>query len=101
MKRIALFLATNVAVLAVLAIAIQVFGLESYLDEQGGLNLTSLLIFAAIIGFSGSLISLAISKKAAKWSTKAQVIEQPRNSTEQWLLATVQRHAQAEARSVS
>lgn len=95
MKRIILFIATNVAVLAVLAVASQLFGLEGYLDAQGGINLTGLLIFAAIIGFSGSLISLAISKKAAKWSTKAKVIEQPANSAEQWLVATVQRHAQA------
>lgn len=95
MKRIVLFVGTNLAVLAVLAIASQLLGLEGYLNEQGGIDLTSLLIFAAIIGFSGSLISLAISKKAAKWSTGAQVIERPRNSTEQWLMATVQRHAQA------
>jgi heat shock protein HtpX len=95
MKRILLFVGTNVAVLAVLAIAMQVLGLESYFDAQGGLDLTSLLIFAGIIGFSGSFISLAISKKAAKWSTGAQVIEQPRNATEQWLVSTVQRHARA------
>lgn len=95
MKRIILFLGTNLAVVAVLAVVSQVLGLEGYFDAQGGLDLTSLLIFAAIIGFAGSLISLAISKKAAKWSTGARVIEQPTNSTEQWLVATVQRHAQA------
>ena len=94
MKRIILFVGTNLAVLAVLGIASQLLGLESYFDAQGGLDLTSLLIFAAIIGFAGSLISLAISKKAAKWSTGARVIEQPTNSTEQWLVAAVQRHAQ-------
>jgi heat shock protein HtpX len=95
MKRIVLFLGTNLAVLAVLAVASQLLGLEGYLDAQGGIDLGGLLIFAAIIGFSGSLISLAISKAAAKWSTGARVIEQPANATEQWLLATVQRHAQA------
>jgi heat shock protein HtpX len=92
-KRILLFIATNVAVLAVLAIAIQVFGLESYLTEQGGIDLTQLLIFSAIIGFAGSFISLAASKKIAKWTTGARVIEQPSNSAESWLVAAVQAHA--------
>jgi heat shock protein HtpX len=92
-KRILLFLATNVAVLAVLAIATQVFGLESYLTEQGGIDLTQLLIFSAIIGFSGSFISLAASKMIAKWTTGARVIEQPSNSAESWLVAAVQAHA--------
>jgi len=92
-KRILLFIATNVAVLAVLAIATQVFGLESYLTEQGGIDLTQLLIFSAIIGFAGSFISLAASKKIAKWTTGARVIEQPSNSAESWLVAAVQAHA--------
>lgn len=93
MKRILLFLATNVAVLAVLAIATQVFGLEGYLQEQGGIDLTQLLIFSAIIGFSGSFISLAASKMIAKWTTGARVIEQPSNSAEAWLVSAVQSHA--------
>jgi len=92
-KRILLFLATNVAVLAVLAVAMRVFGLEGYLNEQGGIDLTQLLIFSAIIGFSGSFISLAASKMIAKWTTKARVIEQPSNSTEAWLVSAVQNHA--------
>jgi len=92
-KRILLFLATNVAVLAVLAVAAQVFGLEGYLTEQGGIDLQQLLIFSAIIGFAGSFISLATSKMAAKWTTGARVIEQPANSTESWLVAAVQSHA--------
>jgi len=92
-KRILLFLATNVAVLAVLAIAAQVFGLEGYLTEQGGIDLQQLLIFSAIIGFAGSFISLATSKMVAKWTTGARVIEQPGNSTEAWLVAAVQLHA--------
>ncbi|WP_405221115.1 protease HtpX [Lentisalinibacter sediminis] len=93
MKRILLFVATNVAVLAVISIVFRVFGLESIVSETGGLNLTSLLIFSAVIGFAGSFISLAISKKVALWTTGAKVISQPSNSTESWLLATVQNQA--------
>lgn len=93
MKRILLFLATNVAVLVVLAVVSQIFGLDGYLDEQGGIDLKGLLIFSAIIGFSGSLISLAASKKIAKWTTGARVIEEPANSTESWLVQTVKKHA--------
>jgi heat shock protein HtpX len=92
-KRIVLFLATNIAVLLVLSISMRVLGIERLLNEQGtGFDLNSLLIFAAIIGFSGSLISLAISKFTAKHLTGAQVIEHPRNTTEAWLLETVQHH---------
>ena len=94
MKRILLFLATNVAVLVVLAVAMRVFGLESYLTEQGGLDLTSLLIFSAIIGFAGSFISLFASKMIAKSTTGAKVIEQPSNSTETWLVGRVKSHAE-------
>ena len=93
MKRILLFLGTNIAVLVVLAVASRLFGLESYLEAQGGINLTGLLVFSAIIGFSGSLISLAMSKSIAKWTTGAKVIEQPANSSEAWLVSTVQRLA--------
>jgi heat shock protein HtpX len=77
----------------VLAVAMRLFGLEGYLNEQGGIDLTGLLIFSAIIGFSGSFISLAASKMIAKWTTGARVIEQPANSTEAWLVAAVQAHA--------
>ena len=95
MKRILLFLATNLAVLLVLTIAMQLLGIESLLAEQGTqLNLQSLLIFSAVIGFAGSFISLAISKWSAKRLTGAQVIKDPRNETERWLLNTVQRQAQ-------
>ncbi len=93
MKRILLFLGTNIAVLVVLAVASRVFGLESYLDAHGGIDLTALLIFSAIIGFAGSLISLALSKSIAKWTTGAKIIEQPANSSEAWLVNTVQRLA--------
>ncbi len=95
MKRIALFLATNVAVLVVLAIVMRVFGLEHYVNEHGGLDLQALLIISAVIGFGGAFISLAISKWSAKMMTRAKVITQPRNSTESWLLNTVQRQAKA------
>lgn len=95
MKRIALFIATNVAVLVVLTIAMQLLGIESLLNEQGTrLDLQSLLIFSAVIGFTGSFISLAISKWSAKRLTGARVIKEPRNETERWLLSTVQRQAQ-------
>ncbi|MDR9435649.1 MAG: protease HtpX [Thiohalophilus sp.] len=90
MKRIALFLATNLAIIVVLGITLRLLGVERILDEQGvGLDYQALLIFAAVIGFGGSLISLAISKWTAKRLTGAQVIEQPRNATEQWLVETV------------
>lgn len=95
MKRVALFLITNIAIVLVLSVTLRLLGVERILDEQGvGLDLRALLIFAAVIGFGGSLISLAISKWSAKRMTGAQVIEQPRNSTEQWLMQTVQRQAE-------
>lgn len=93
MKRIFLFVMTNIAVLVVLSIVVRILGVEPYL-QQSGLNLTSLLIFSAIFGMGGSLISLAISKWSAKMMTGARVIESPGNATESWLLGTVQRQAQ-------
>jgi len=94
MKRILLFVATNIAVLFVLSISasilIRVLGIQ---EMPGGLNLQALVIFAAVIGFGGSFISLAMSKWMAKRATGATVIEQPRNSTEQWLIETVRRLA--------
>ncbi|VWX34700.1 protease HtpX [Limnobacter sp. 130] len=93
MKRIVLFLATNVAIMVVLGITVHVLGLNQFM-AGGQLNLTMLLAFSAVLGFGGSFISLLISKKVAKWSTGAQVIETPRNPTEQWLVQTVQRFAQ-------
>jgi heat shock protein HtpX len=95
MKRILLFLGTNIAVLAVLSITMRLLGIDSLLDEQGaGLDMNALIIYAAIIGFSGSIISLLISKWTAKHLTGAQVIEQPKNDTERWLVNTVKRLAQ-------
>lgn len=94
MKRIALFLLTNIGVLIVLSISMRLLGLESYFTANYGLDLGSLLVFAAIIGFAGSFISLAISKWSAKFMTKAHVIKQPTDATEAWLLETVARQAE-------
>lgn len=96
MKRIALFAGTNIAVLLVLSIALKVFGIESYLQSQGLYgNTIGMLIIAAVMGMSGSIISLLMSKSMAKRGTGAHVIEQPRNKTEQWLVDTVARQAKA------
>ncbi|MEW5771451.1 MAG: protease HtpX [Pseudomonadota bacterium] len=94
MKRIVLFLATNLAIVLVLSLTMRVLGVEPYLNEQG-LDLQALLVFAAIMGFGGAFISLALSKWTAKMSVGAQVITEPRNSDEYWLLQTVARQAQA------
>ena len=95
MKRILLFLGTNIAVLVVLSVVLRILGIESILAEQGTqLDLQALLVFSAVIGFSGAFISLAISKWSAKRLTGAHVIESPRNAVESWLLNTVQRQEQ-------
>lgn len=94
MKRILLFLATNVSILLVLSVTMRILGLEPYL-QQNGLNYQSLLVFAAAFGMGGAFISLALSKWTAKRFTGARVIEQPVNDGERWLLETVQRQAQA------
>ncbi len=95
MKRIVLFLATNLAIIVVLSITLQLLGVERILDQQGvGLDLQALLIFSAVFGFGGSFISLALSKWMAKQSTGAQIIDQPRNEVEAWLVETVHRQAQ-------
>ena len=93
MKRIVLFLATNLAIVLVLSVTMRLLGVKPYLTAQG-LNLTSLLIFAAVMGFGGALISLALSKFMAKKSMGVRVIEAPANSTEFWLLETVRKYAQ-------
>ena len=96
MKRVALFLATNIAVLVVLGIVLQLLGVDSLLDEQGvDLDHRALLIFSAVLGMGGSLLSLAISKWIAKRSTGAQVIKDPRGQAEMWLVETVGKHAKA------
>src|SRR5690348_14663630 len=92
MKRIVLFLATNLAILLVLSIVLRVTGLDRY--ASGG-SAGGLLLFAAVIGFGGAFISLALSKWMAKRATGARVIDRPANMTEQWLIDTVARQAQA------
>ena len=95
LKRIALFLATNLAVILVLSIVLRLLGVDSVLDERGvGIDYNALLILSLVIGFGGSFISLAMSKWLAKRSTGARVITQPANATESWLVGTVQRQAQ-------
>ena len=93
MKRILLFLATNLAILVVLSVVVQVLGLDRTLAANGG-NLGGLLAFAAVFGFGGAFISLAISKWMAKRTMGVQVITDPRTSQEQWLVSTVRRLAQ-------
>jgi len=92
MKRIVLFLATNLAIVLVLSFTMRILGVEPYLTENG-LNLGSLLVFAAVMGFGGSFISLAISKWMAKKSMGVRVIETPSNSTEFWLMETIRKYA--------
>ncbi|MBC2730112.1 protease HtpX [Thiobacillus sp.] len=92
MKRIVLFLATNLAIVLVLSFTMRILGVEPYLTANG-LNLGSLLIFAAVMGFGGSFISLAISKWMAKKSMGVRVIETPSNSTEFWLMETIRKYS--------
>ena len=95
MKRIFLFLATNLAVVVVLGVVMELFGIRGILDAQGrGINFNALLIMSVVVGMSGSFISLAISKWLAVRSVGAQIIKQPANATESWLVDTVRRLAQ-------
>jgi heat shock protein HtpX len=94
MKRIVLFLGTNLAILLVLSLVAHVLGLDRYLAVRGA-STQGLLIWAALFGFGGAFISLAISKWMAKQAMGVQVIEQPRSATEAWLIETVRRQAQA------
>ncbi|HKT73423.1 MAG TPA: protease HtpX [Steroidobacteraceae bacterium] len=94
MKRIVLFLATNLAIVVVLSVVAHLIGLDAYLAAQGG-SLRGLLVFAAFFGFAGSFFSLAASKWMAKNALGVQVIQQPANATEQWLMNTVAHHARA------
>jgi heat shock protein HtpX len=95
-KRITLFLLTNLAIIFVLSIVLSMLGVSGVLDEQGiGLDMRSLIIFAAVFGFGGSLISLAISKWTAKRLTGARTITSPSNEVESWLLQTVRNQALA------
>jgi len=92
MKRVILFLLTNLAVMLVLSISARILGVDRFLTGNG-LNMGMLLAFAALIGFGGSFISLLMSKTMAKWSTGAKVIKQPSNQEEAWLVETVRRLA--------
>jgi heat shock protein HtpX len=94
MKRIALLIATNIAIMVVLSIVVSVLGLDRYLTREG-LNLQSLLMFSAVLGFGGAFISLLLSKWMAKHSMGVHVITQPRNESEQWLVNTVRQQAEA------
>jgi heat shock protein HtpX len=93
MKRIVLFLATNIAVLVVLSVIINIFGLDQWLTAEG-IDYVSLLVFSAVVGFAGSIISLLISKPMAKMSTGAHVVDGSEGSTEHWLVETVRKLAQ-------
>ena len=94
MLRIGLFLLTNVAIMVVISIVFKVLGLEGFLDANGvDLNLQAVLVGSLVVGFMGSFISLAMSKSMAKRSMGVQVIDQPTNSTERWLVETVHRQA--------
>jgi heat shock protein HtpX len=93
MKRVFLLIVTNFAILAVLSVTMQLLGIDRALENETGLNLQGLLVFAALFGFGGAFISLLISKWMAKMSTGARVIEVPANTTERWLLDTVKRQA--------
>ena len=92
MKRIILFVLTNLAVVLVLGVVASLLGVNRFLTSNG-LDLTALLGFALIMGFGGAFISLLISKPVAKWSSGVQVIAQPSNADEQWLVDTVQKLA--------
>lgn len=88
MKRVVLFLATNLAVLLVISVVTSLLGVNRFLTANG-LNLGALLVFSLVVGFTGAFISLLMSKPMAKWSTGARVINSPSSSTEMWLMDTV------------
>lgn len=95
MKRVLLFLATNLAIIVVASITLSLLGVGSFLDESGtNLNLQALLIFCFVFGMAGSVISLLLSKKIAKWTMKVQIIDKPRNSSEEWLFRTIEKQAE-------
>jgi heat shock protein HtpX len=93
MKRIFLFLATNLAVMLVLSVTLRLLGVDRFLGANG-LDVGSLLVFSLVVGFTGSIVSLLLSKTMAKWSTGARVITVPSGGDEAWLVSTVQRLAE-------
>ena len=94
MKRVVLFLATNIAILLVLSVTFRLLGLDRLLEQSGGFNMTGVLVLAAFFGMGGAFISLAMSKWIAKRATGARVIETPQTATEKWLVETVRREAE-------
>lgn len=92
MKRIVLFLATNIAVVLVLSVVLSLLGVDRFLTAEG-LDLGTLMVFSLIVGFTGAIFSLLISKPMAKWSTGARVIDAPSSSSELWLVDTVRKLA--------
>ncbi len=94
MKRIFLFLVTNIAIMFVLSITLRILGVDSLLEQNGSdLNVQALVIFSGVIGFGGAFISLAMSKWMAKRMTGAVVITNPATNTERWLINTVEKQA--------
>ncbi len=93
MKRILLFIVTNLAVVLVLSIVLRLLGLDRAMAAETGMNLGGLLAFSAVVGFTGAIISLLMSKQMAKWSTGAHVIGQPANDAEAWIVETVRKLA--------
>ena len=94
MKRIFLFLMTNIAIMVVLSITLSILGVDSLLQQNGSdLNVQALVIFSGVVGFGGAFISLAISKWMAKRLTNAVVIKSPANNVEKWLIETVEKQA--------
>ena len=94
MKRIVLFLITNIAVMLVLSVVVSVLGVDQYLTAEG-LNLGMLLVLSAVMGFGGAIISLLMSKPMAKWSTGAHIVDGSEGSTQYWLVETVRRLSQS------
>ena len=93
MKRIVLFLLTNLAVMLVMSVTLSILGVNRYFTANG-LNMGALLVFSLVVGFTGSIFSLLISKQVAKWSTGARVIDAPQSADEQWLVSTVKHLAE-------
>ncbi|QDZ27399.1 protease HtpX [Noviherbaspirillum sp. UKPF54] len=92
MKRIILFLATNLAVMLVMSVVLSLLGVNRYLSANG-LQLGTLMVYSLVVGFTGAIVSLLMSKQMAKWSTGARVIDAPSSSTELWLVDTVKKLA--------
>ncbi len=95
MKRIFLFIATNLAIMLVISITLNLLGIGSYLNQRGGIQMANLLATSLVVGFTGSFISLFMSKWIAKRSVNAQIITNPSDPTERWLINTVQSQAAA------